>query len=396
LEPTPLTQDHHCLDTWFSSGLFHKSSLGWPLENNVIGDLIVTGYDILFFWITRMILMSVALDDELPFKNVLFHGLVRDKYGQKMSKTKGNTIDPYSIGSTMGWDNVRLTLALNSINNNDLKISEDSFKDTQKILNKIKNAHVYCSPYLKNSMDKPFSKNKILNDMMAITENFILEYQQLMENFQCNQGVKTVIYDFFYQHFCDYFIEIHKIIRGNNPEADDVLSWIFYQSLLLIHPDCPFLTEEIFSKYHDTTLLSHSLKSKKIVDCQEFYSTMNIISVIRFFQQVFQSKSIEINCQGLEIYKDLCSAMTKTTIKDIEGIIVYGDNYGFTWYLNNINNNPEILTREIQKCNQKIQQMERLLGDQNFLKNGDPVIIEQYKTQLKNSQIMLNCLKSLD
>ena len=173
LEATPLTQDHHCLDTWFSSGLFHKSSLGWPSHQQGIGDLIVTGYDILFFWITRMILMSIALGDDQPFKNVLFHGLVRDKYGQKMSKTRGNTMDPHTIADEFGWDNLRLTLSLQSINGNDIKLAVESFQDTQKILIKIKNAHAYCSNYFKEfPLEKPSTSNPIAQDMMDITANF--------------------------------------------------------------------------------------------------------------------------------------------------------------------------------------------------------------------------------
>ena len=398
LTPTQLTQDHHCLDTWFSSGLFHKSALGWPHSQQAVADLIVTGYDILFFWITRMILMSIALGDDCAFKNVLFHGLVRDKYNNKMSKTKGNTIDPYDVANEFGWDNVRLTIALNSINSNDLKLSMDSFNDTKKIITKIKNAHAYCKMHFKEiCWQQPVTDNLILQDMMAITKQHIQHYYHLMENFQCNKAIKYLIHNFFYQYFCDYFIEIHKVIQ-NEAQANEVLSWIFYQILLLLHCYCPFLTDELFKEYTNQSILTHGLQGleeEKTEPSNDFYGSMEIISVIRFFQQVLGSKHIQVNKGNYkEIYWNLVVKITKTEQVDHQGIVEY--NHGNQkWYLDNINKNEEILTREIHKCQKKIEQMNKFLSDNNFIKNGDVEIIEQYKNELKNNTTMLQCLTKI-
>jgi valyl-tRNA synthetase len=398
LTATELIQDHHCLDTWFSSGLFHKSALGWPHNQQAVADLIVTGYDILFFWITRMMLMSMALGDDCSFKNVFFHGLVRDKYNNKMSKTKGNTIDPYDIAQEFGWDNLRLTIALNSVNSNDLKLSHDSFQDTKKIITKIKNAHAYCKLHCQNlPQQKPISHNLILNDMMELTIYHINHYKKLMEDFQWNKGVKYLVHNFFYQYFCDYFIEIHKVIKNQWPEANSVLNWIFSQLLLLFHCYCPFLTEEIFQEYGQKNIKNNLWQQvSSIKDFTDFHGAMEIISVIRFFQQVLGSKALEIYCgDNKEEYGNLVSKITKTEAVSHQGIVEYKGASNSCWYLNNINKNPEIFQREIQKCEKKIHQMKGFLLNENFMKNGDADVIDQYQRELQKQETLLKCLEKI-
>jgi valyl-tRNA synthetase len=394
-----LYQDHHCLDTWFSSGLFHKSSLNWPHEQNIC-DLIVTAYDILFFWITRMILMSIALDDFEPFRNVVFHGLIRDKYGNKMSKTKGNTIDPYEIANKFGWDNIRLTLILNSVNNNDLKVSQDSFIQTQKIITKIENSYKYCQLHFKNLiLIQPTTNNSILQDMINITKTFIKEYQQFMNQFQLYNGVKLVIYKFFYEHFCDYFIEIHKIIVKEDTQANDVLSWIFFQLLLLIHAYCPFLTEKIFQEYGYSNLLNynyHEEISLNYKNNNKFYSTMNIISIIRYFQKIFGSKDMIINNDKLESnYLNIVKSITKSFGNNYDSSIVYLDKWGYQWQLTNINKNSNVLQQELNKIYKEIENLENILNNKNFLNKCDENIIHQYQNNLNSYQLLKNCLENL-
>lgn len=402
LKPTTLIQDHHCLDTWFSSGLFHKTSLNWP-HQNTIADVIVTGYDILFFWITRMILMSIALDDDEPFKNVFFHGLVRDKLGNKMSKTKGNTIDPYEIGNNFGWDNLRLTIALNSINNNDLKLSTENFQQTQKIIIKIENAYKYCQLYFnKLILEEPAPNNIILKDMMAITKKFIKEYEDLMNSFQFNTAVKLIIHNFFYQHFCDYFIEIHKIIVKDDSEANDVLSWIFFQLLLLLHPYCPFLTERIFQNFNSINLLNYCYyeNNNLVNNCEEdykqFYSSMNIVSIIRYFQQIFGSKNLAVNNEKINIlYVNLIKELTKSYGNNPSSTINYLDQYGYHWLLDNINKDGNIVHQELKKLNKKIDDLTNILNNNNFLAKCDPVVIQEYQNNLNSWQLLKNCLEKL-
>ena len=403
LKPTLLIQDHHRLDTWFSSGLFHRTALKSQFKDQYNGDtdLIVTGYDILFFWITRMILMELGVGSDkipYPFKNVLFHGLIRDKYGNKMSKTKGNTINPYEISQEYGWDNLRLTLSLNSVGCNDVNIGKESFEETKKILTKLKNADKYCQNYFNTLItEKPKVSNPIANDIIHITHNIINQYSNFMENFECNKGVKLIINEFLYDHFCDYFIEIHKHLHQEIPELTLVLQWSFFKLLLSMNPYCPFITQEIFNKYNpNDNLLNYNFIIQPHKSCYEFYSSMNIISIIRFFQQVFESKEIFVKNNHLNShYQNMVIKLTKTNLLKSNGIIQYNDQWGYQWFLDGINNNTHILSQEIQKLKKKIDQLDTILNNENFIKNADPDVVINYKNQKNNHQLLMDCLIKL-
>jgi valyl-tRNA synthetase len=393
LTPTSLIQDHHCLDTWFSSGLFHKTALGWP--HQISGaTLMVTGYDILFFWITRMILMSIGLDDHQPFANVAFHGLIRDKYGNKMSKTRGNTIDPYEIAKEYGWDNLRLTLAMNSRGASDIQISKESFEITKRILTKIKNAHNYCHSHFKTLvLDEPKVIHPICQDMIHITNNFTKLWTANITNYiNFNDGIKLAINQFLYKDFCDSFIEIHKVLKDEIEEMDDVLSWIFFQLLMVLHSSCPFITDEIFSQYHDQRLLHYNFYKRVSIDPLEFHSSIEMVSVIRFFQQVFHSKNIQVKINNLpKVYENMILKLTKTQLLMGDGIVQYGPYL----VLDGINKDPEILSREIKKLEHKIDQLNKNLSNENFIKKADESIVILYQQELKNHTLLMNCLKKI-
>jgi valyl-tRNA synthetase len=234
--------------------------------------------------------------------------------------------------------------------------------------------------------------NLIGQDIIKITNNIINEYHQLMEQFQCNKGVKLIINDFLYNHFCDYFIEIHKCLRSNIPELDKVLSWCFFQLLLIIHCYCPFITEEIFKFYDNSHLLEYIIIIKPIIKCENFYSTMKIVKVIRFFQQVFISKNITIQNKSIpSIYENLAMKLTKTEISLQNPSVIYYDGY-YKWGLDNINKNPEILLREIKKLENKTNQLKTILANEEFVKKADVEIVNKYKIQLEEYTLLMNCL----
>ena len=259
----PMRQDPDTLDTWFSSALWPFSTLGWPektpeLEYFYPTDVLVTGYDIIFFWVVRMMFSGLEHMGEVPFKNVLIHGLVRDSQGRKMSKSLGNGIDPLEVIDKYGADALRLTLVTGNAPGNDMRFYWERVEASRNFANKVWNASRFTMMNLDKAEDKKVSLDEltpadkwILSKLNTLAE----DVTENMENFDLGVAVGK-IYDFIWEEFCDWYIEMVKPRLYNDADTTKAaalytLKTVLIESLKLLHPYMPFITEEIFCNLQD-------------------------------------------------------------------------------------------------------------------------------------------------
>lgn len=259
-----LTQDINVLDTWFSSSLWPFSTLGWPNETKEYNEffptsLLVTGFDIIFFWVSRMIMMSLELTEKVPFKTVYIHNLIRDKKGEKMSKTKGNVVDPLDLISEHGTDSLRFFLASSITPHSDIKLSNTSLNPYTNYMNKIWNA---CKFILINNDEE-------LEDVNAKAENFydswIAEkFNILLEKYrhhldECEvEKAAYLLYHFFWDDYCDWYIEVTKISffdksAEGSSNTRSIMKNIFISYLNLLYPICPLISLELNNQLQNKT-----------------------------------------------------------------------------------------------------------------------------------------------
>ena len=255
-----LKQDEDVLDTWFSSWLWPFSTLGWPektadFDTFFPTDTLVSAYDIIFFWISRMVIASAEFIGKAPFKNIVITGLVRDKLGRKMSKSLGNGIDPLELIDLYGADAMKFTLCYLAAQGQDVQVDMDSFKMGSRFCNKIWNATRFLLMNLEGRELKEITTVKKTVADRWIYHRFneaALTVENAMKNFRFNEAANAV-YSFFWNDFCDWYIEASKsrLLNGNDSEKDDAITLLvdlLEKSMRLMHPFISFITEEIYSK----------------------------------------------------------------------------------------------------------------------------------------------------
>ncbi len=253
-------QDPDVLDTWFSSGLWPFSTLGWPDDTEDLRyfyptSVMETGYDILFFWVARMIMMGLEFTGEVPFHTVYLHGLIRDEHGQKMSKSRGNVINPVQVIENYGTDALRFTLLTGNTPGNDMRLSEDKLVGGRNFANKLWQAARFLVRNLKDDDPPPHLPDR---DELALAERWIIsryhrlvgEVTRLLEGYQFGEAGRQ-LYDFLWGECCDWFVEASKIplVEGDErrrARTVNVLLYVLDGALRLLHPFMPFITEEIW------------------------------------------------------------------------------------------------------------------------------------------------------
>lgn len=252
-----IKQDPDTLDTWFSSALWPFSTLGFPENTEELKyfyptNTLVTGYDIIFFWVSRMIFSAVEHTDNIPFDTVLIHGLVRDAQGRKMSKSLGNGIDPLLIIDEYGADALRFTLATGNSPGNDMRFSDDKVKASRNFANKLWNAARFVLMYLEDFKYNGLPEKLDIEDKWIVSKVNALakEVTENLEKFELGIAIQK-LYDFIWDVFCDWYIEIAKIRLQSDDEdaketAKSVLVYVLTDILKLLHPFMPFITEEIY------------------------------------------------------------------------------------------------------------------------------------------------------
>ncbi len=293
-----LCQEEDTLDTWFSSGLWPFSVLGWPektpeFEYFYPTDVLVTGYDIIFFWVVKMVFSSLAMTKREPFKNVLIHGLVRDSQGRKMSKSLGNGVDPLEVIEKYGADALRFSLIMGNSPGNDLRFFNEKVEFCRNFANKIWNAarFVHMNTDGKNV-------NGELPENMCVTDKWILsrfnktakEVNDCLEKFELGVAAQK-LYDFIWDEFCDWYIEFSKISGDKN-----VLLWTIKNILALLHPFMPFITEEIWQSFPhegETLMLCKYPKcDENLIDKNAEESVKILVSVIKSVRNMRREKNV--------------------------------------------------------------------------------------------------------
>ena len=286
-------QDPDTLDTWFSSALWPFSTLGWPdktpeLEYFYPTNTLVTGYDIIFFWVARMIFSALEHTDQVPFDTVLIHGLVRDAQGRKMSKSLGNGIDPLEIIDEYGADALRFTLATGNSPGNDMRFSDDKVKASRNFANKLWNAARFVLMYLGEGYQYPGLPEKLaLEDKRIISKVNTLakDVTANLEKFELGVAIQK-LYDFIWDVFCDWYIEISKIRLQSGEDADTakaVLVYVLTDILKLLHPFMPFITEEIYQA------IPHDTESVMISKWPEYDENLNFASEEQQVEKIMQA-----------------------------------------------------------------------------------------------------------
>ena len=256
-------QDEDVLDTWFSSGLWPFSTLGWPDETPDYKyfyptSYMETGYDILFFWVARMIMDGLEFTGQVPFHTVYLHGLIRDEHGQKMSKTKGNVIDPLTVMDDFGTDALRFTLLVGATPGNDMNLSVKKVEANRNFANKIWNAGRFVISAIDSLPSELSASDSTLADswIWAKSQQLVRDVERLFQTFQYGEAGRQ-IYEFFWSEFADWYVEIAKEqMKKDETKAHTVitLARILDMSLRLLHPFTPFVTEELWGHLRKTIL----------------------------------------------------------------------------------------------------------------------------------------------
>jgi len=406
-------QDTDVLDTWFSSALWPFSTLGWPNETDDLKDyypnnVLVTGYDIIPFWVNRMTFQGLHFTNQRPFKDCLIHGLIRDKQGRKMSKSLGNGVDPMDVINDYGCDALRFFLASSSAPGMDLRYDEEKVKGEWNFINKLWNASRYV---LMNSED--FKENDYTLDNLSKADKYILnrmnntikQVTKHMEKYEFNI-VGSTLYDFIWTDFCDNYIEMSKFNQNNTTKS--VLITVLINILKMLHPFMPYVTEEIFNmlpnKDSDSIMISNYPKYNKDF---EFPSEEKEILEMLEYVTLFRNKLHDINCgKEFEIITDLNNDLLFNLLKlndkkvdsskynDSVKVNLY--NYDISVYFDNSNNveaETEALSKEKETLVQSISRREKLLSNENYVKKAPEMIVNKEKESLEKEKERLEFIE---
>lgn len=322
-DPKNYTQDPDVLDTWFSSGLWPFSTMGFPktetedFKKFYPTSVLVTGFDIIFFWVARMITMGLEFTGKAPFSTVYIHGLIRDEHGQKMSKSKGNTIDPVEIIDKYGCDALRFTMtSLCTYGGQDIKVSDERFEYGRNFANKIWNASRFVLMNLEGVDDKEIDfSNLTIADKWILDKlnNTAKEVNENVKNYRIGE-IAHILYDFFWNSYCDWYVEIAKIQLGVNEENDAarklntqrVLKYVLDMSLRMLHPIMPHITEKVYSlipnhKFKAIVVADYPVYEKKLdfpKEAKEMELVFETITSLRNVRQSFNiSPSVKVNIE---------------------------------------------------------------------------------------------------
>jgi len=434
-------QDPDVLDTWFSSGLWPLSTLGWPdevamkekrFEDFYPNTTLVTGFDIIFFWVARMMMMGMKVTKKPPFKDVYIHAIVRDKQGRKMSKSLGNGIDPLDMVKQYGADAMRFTLAAGSGYNRDLNLDPERIEGYRNFVNKIWNAFRFIHPSLQKAHDKlPLKSEWHLHDKWILAElnTAAASMNKAMDVYRFDDACSE-IYQFVYEKFCSWYIELSKnILYGEDEKAKVIratmLKYCFKKIVILLHPIVPFLTEEIWSyldeeksllinqeyvefdpslENSDVQIMMNkfievttgvrnirsavNLKPKDEIDARLFTDDKKLAKFIyesRFFlKDLANVKSGTIKNKTVERPKKSASFVTSHTeiFVPLEGLI-------------DINDQVNRIKKDIEKTQNEYKKVEAKLGNDNFMQSAPENVVAEVREKSKGFQDKLASLNEV-
>ncbi len=409
-------QDPDVLDTWFSSALWPFSTLGWPEETEDFkryypNSLLVTGYDIIPFWVNRMTFQGLEFTHQRPFKDCLIHGLIRDKQGRKMSKSLGNGIDPMEVIDTYGADALRFFLTTNSAPGMDLRYDEDKVKSSWNFINKLWNASRFVLMNLENFAYEDYGMKELsLSDKWMLTKRnqVIKEVRKNMEKYEFH-NVGNTLYRFIWEDFCDWYIELtkHSLTNTTKSVLLDTLTMI----LKMLHPFMPYVTEEIYQmlpwkeaesimiasypSFVETEFyLEDAAKLDKILEDVVSIRNLKVTSGVTKESKVWIQTSDEllpIYCSQLKIKEE----QIVTTKQENQAESKYQSPYiTIVYYIENKQENKEQIQQEIKQLEQSIQRRSVLLQNENYVNKAPSHVVELDRKKLKEEQEKLAMLKS--
>ena len=403
-------QDPDVLDTWFSSALWPFSTLGWPnktadFERYFPNDCLVTGYDIIPFWVNRMTFQSLEFTGTRPFKDCLIHGLIRDKQGRKMSKSLGNGVDPMDVIEKYGCDSLRYFLATSTASGMDLRYDEEKVSSTWNFINKLWNASRFVLMNIEDLTTKEFdiTKNLSLSDKWILTKsnNLIKNIKKHMDNYEFNV-VGSELYSFIWDDFCDWYIELSKINMNNTTKS--ILCHILTEILKMLHPFMPYVTEEIYQmlpiKDSETIMLSPYPVFKEELTFPESTELDNIIEFIVKVRNIKQEHQIPkeakvcFNGNNADIILKLLKVNNDNIIpsSNEEGIGIKTNNYEIK-YIFDTSSSKELeldnLIKEKDKLINSIERRKKLLSNENYIAKAPKNIVELDRTNLAKEESRL-------
>ncbi len=403
-------QDPDVLDTWFSSALWPFSTLGWPnktadFERYFPNDCLVTGYDIIPFWVNRMTFQSLEFTGTRPFKDCLIHGLIRDKQGRKMSKSLGNGVDPMDVIEKYGCDSLRYFLATSTASGMDLRYDEEKVSSTWNFINKLWNASRFVLMNIEDLTIEKFNinENLSLSDKWILTKsnNLIKNIKKHMDNYEFNV-VGSELYSFIWDDFCDWYIELSKI--NMNITTKSVLCHILTQILKMLHPFMPYVTEEIYQmlpiKDSETIMLSPYPVFKEELTFPESTELDNIIEFIVKVRNIKQERQIPkeakvcFNGNNADIILKLLKVNNDNIISSSneEGIGIKTNNYEIK-YIFDTSSSKELeldnLIKEKDKLINSIERRKKLLSNENYIAKAPKNIVELDRTNLAKEESRL-------
>ena len=419
-------QDEDTLDTWFSSALWPFSTLGWPEKTKDMDyfyptNTLVTGYDIITFWVSRMIFSGLEYTGKIPFDTVLIHGLVRDAQGRKMSKSLGNGIDPLEIIAEYGADALRLTLVLGSTPGNDMRFSDEKIKASRNFANKLWNA----TRFVMMNLPEDFQAGLPAQDKLDLSDKWILStlnnlartVTDNLEKFELGLAAQKV-QDFIWEVYCDWYIEIAKVrLNSTNAEEADaarkVLVYVLCQALKLLHPFMPFITEEIYRALPGTgeaimveqwPVFTEELNYAD--DEADFAKLMDYIKAVRTIRaemnvhptkrtsMVIETNDVNAFSRGGEYLAKFAFAtdvsLTEKYTGDTNGMVqvITHAACGFIPMMELIDKEKELarLNKEKAAAEKDIAMFSRQLGNEGFVNKAPAQVVEEIRQKLARAE----------
>jgi valyl-tRNA synthetase len=421
-----LTRETDVLDTWFSSALWPFSTMGWPEQTKLLKTFyptstLVTGFDILFFWVARMMMMGLHFMDDVPFRDVYVHALVRDEHGKKMSKSKGNVIDPLNVIDVYGTDAFRFTLTAFAAQGRDIKMSEKRVEGYRNFINKLWNAARFALMHLTKPVALASREQLSVPDRWILSrlQRLIEDTGRALDEYRFNDGAAT-LYQFVWHEFCDWYLEaIKPALYGNQGEERQqatlgTLYRVLHDTLILLHPIIPFVTEEIWEKLPGTqgdimqaafpadapgaadiaedpaaeTVMQ--LIMDVITGIRNIRGEMNIAPAMKLAVTV-QTDDADIS-RHLQEHQDLVANLARleqltvapvgakpraAATSVIEGATLFVSMEGII----DFNQEAVRLKKEIAKIDAELATLNKKLGNEDFLNKAPAAVVEKVKNQ---------------
>ncbi len=418
-----LKRDQDVLDTWFSSALWPFSTLGWPNKEQTLdtfypNSVLVTGFDIIFFWVARMMMMGNKFMSETPFKTVYVHALVRDEKGQKMSKSKGNVIDPLEIIDKYGADTLRFTLTSLNTPGRDVRLSEQRIAGYRNFVTKITNAYKFAEfkgiyPFKDNGKVNP---NHIFN--IWIINEFQELYKKVQENYEKYyfHEVANQLYHFTWHTFCDWYIELSKNLLDDNQFRDETkqtFNLVFNSLLQLLHPVIPFITEKLWGKNNKDILMSHQWdyvdlktksehvsKTKLFIDFIEEYRSIEKLFEIKKEDSVDIFSKYQLIQKILEDNKKTFEFLTRKKLssshKDNSVTLPFKE---FDFEISTSQIDKSKIKEKLQENKSSLEKekntIDKNLSNENFVSKAPKDLIDQNKERQSSINMELSKIDSI-